>query len=441
MTIYNSIPSSGESGNTRKVGDIYSTSQDNADANAFTLTNEKQTLDGTLAPDLLALSNYRGNAGLISLEFLKEDVNMGNQTDGYISINKAEGETYLIGRGTESNGLLVRINNNDFDNPELLAFNWVTGGLFQKIFACFKGDDLHMSYTNGSSCYHIVYNTLNNTFTTQTTVASAGSSGHSQMALRYIETIDKVVLIIKSSSSSCACYTTSDGVIFNLENTFSGYISDIGTANQNILRFDKEGTNNYYDSKFWFLRSNGLEVFSIDINTFSLLSEQNVSGKATSSSFTYTVLQCTTSGIFYFPIGYTLNTEIEFLYSDDGMLTFNFLLSSSMASLSVNNIVFYLIDNNSAIIKDLALYSNVYISYNLNLINNFNALLTLTAYNQNEPYSVVKDGDNLNIFYQSSSSNGVMQVTSYTMTESASPLVLPVAPNINSQYEWRVVYK
>lgn len=440
MSIYNNLPGSG-----LKPGDIVAMSPANATDKFIELTEDNQIFDKNFKPKLYDLPNFQGNSGINDLQFNEENltpIGTGStvRNDGTVLvIKKNETESYLIARGNQSRGILAKITNGDINNIELLQVEFINGGRFQQILACFKGDDLHLCYSNTSTCYYSVYNTINNTISNEITITSSLNPA----GMRYIEETGNIIIALRTSTNTTRVYSTNDGFIFNLEDSFSVESKTPWNINS-YFRFDNEGTNNFYNNKMYFLSRDNSFVFSINCITFEYTLEYDMTdfnNEGFTDYYDYLPLQISPSGIFYFINSFDdVNKKAQIFYSKDDFnynsITQDYLGRGVDLQLQV-------IDDSSAIFKYNDNDTNFYlVSYNLANFNEnpFNFLYSNfsdTGVNYSSGISVVKENGNLGLYYDTNVSDGVVRAVKFDSTESDKPLLLPKQPTFPElQYKW-----
>jgi hypothetical protein len=443
MSLYNNL-----TGNSLKPGDIVAMSPDNTTDKFIELTQDNQLFDKNFKPKLYELSNFQGNSGITDLQFNNENLLIAGSTStsykndySIISIKKNENETYLLGRGTSSGGLMFRVTNSDIDNTEILKRNFINSGRFQQILACFKGDELHLCYSNNSTCYYSVYDTINDTLSTEITITSSLNP----VGMRYIEEIDKIVIVLRTSTNTTRVYSTQDGVVFNLEDSFSVESRTVRTTNS-YFRFDTEGTNNFYNNKMYFLSRDNSFIFSINCITFEYTLEYDMTdfnNQGFNDYYEYMPIQVSPNGIFYFINSFDdINKKAQIFYSKED---FNYNSINQNFQGRGSDLQLQIIDDNSAIFRYNNEDENFFlVNYNLSNFNEnpFNFLISNSSSsgtNFAPGFSAAKENGKLGIYYTIRVDDGIVRAVNFNSTESDKPLLLPKQPTFpESQYKWYI---
>lgn len=440
MSLYNTL-----TGNSLKAGDIVAMSPANATDKFIELTEDNQLFDKDFKPKLYELSNFQGNSGITDLQFNNENLEIVGTSTAYendgsiISIKKNDNETYLIGRGSGSKGIILKVTNSDIDNAEVLESFFLNFARFQQFLACFKDDELHLCYSNQNTCYYIVYDTINNTFSNEITITSSLRPA----GMRYIEETGMIVLVLRTATNTTRVYSTSDGVLFNLEDSFSVESKTAWQVNS-YFRFDTEGTNNFYNNKMYFLSRDNSFIFSINCITFEYALEYDMTDFNTegfNDYYDYMPLQVSPNGIFYFINSFDdTNKKAQIFYSKDD---FNYNSINQNYQGRGVDLQLQIIDDNSAIFKYNNNSENFYlVNYNLENFNEnpFNFLYSsysATGTNYSSGISVVKENGILGLYYNIRIDDGRIRAANFNSTESDKPLLLPKQPTFpEPQYKW-----
>ena len=215
MAGYRSLGGKSDGFGTR-AGDIYKVSVDHVNVNEYDLIyNQEQLKDGSLTPELYALTGYAGSSGLIDVTYNNKTIYTTVKNDGALTINKEDGVTYIFGQGFGKAGNLFKNTNNMTDVSVLTDFGIVgAGNEASYIACCFKGDDLYLFFSSTAAVYCRVWDTITDTWKTAKTVVVSGLSSGGLFGCHYNSNLGKVVIYVKNSTNQTKFLTTSDGTTF-----------------------------------------------------------------------------------------------------------------------------------------------------------------------------------------------------------------------------------
>ncbi len=425
MTVYNNITE------VTEVGDTNLMSPDKVISNKeIVLTDSQQLRTQEQEPELAKLSNFLGSSGIINLTEV-EDTEFGNEDNVYetqILIKKNSTETYVVGNTTADRGYIYKITNDEYDNPELLVEFIEAANQFTIYLPCFKGDELHIVYTNNISIKYCIYDTVNEVFILNPTTVTTGIY---PQGIRYNQQRDEVSFVVTTSTNNSRIYSVTASNTFVSENSQPIQPKRF-YINKNFIRCDTHGTNNFYDDKMYFLSNDGNKIFSYSTVDFSYTLEKDITSLRTLGNLNFTALQCTTAGTFYFSIGANNTTDqLEIFYAQSGDLDNpTIIIQNGYPSPTFSYL--YLLDDASAIIKYFSGSGQsdvIDINYNLSVSLDPFEFLTTVDSGTDIQYTVTKDTNKFFILYNDSFTLSIeLRFKEFTMNEADAPVIIPAQP-------------
>lgn len=447
MTIFNTNPPQGGgcsgSGFGSDVGDIYAKSKDEPLVKELELTNQEQILNGTIAPELQAKSGYYAAGGITSTT-LNNTSTSSIVVDQSKIINKEAGISYILNEDG-SNVTLFKTVINAKNMQAAISLGAVAPVTATSISMCFKDNDLYLFFASATTAYCRVLDTTNDTWKTSLTVISSslgGSFSGSIVACHNNKNTGKVNLFLRSGTFITYVVSTTDGVVFSNELQSNNFdISGSTIGHSEILT--RDGSKNYYNGKYYFYKAkegqnttpaqptNG--VFSIDEVTYDFQNVAYLTTAKTTDDSRY-FLNCTESGIFFFPVARTGVDTLDVCYSDDGFATHTI---TEVQNVSFIEPVTFLTDESSAYFVNFYTTKTIFETLNLSTIsltNKGNIPQSATGY----PAVCIDEGQGIWFGSTNGTSNDALQTVYLDATFSDSKIKLPAEPYTDPRISWRV---
>lgn len=350
------------------IGDIYGTTSPEEQRNAIELENNTKLVNQEDAGLLKNIPELQYSGGILDV--------IKNSTTNVLSDTNQYNFGYILPYTDSQNVLIVGDQNNilhvylteaqDINNRLLIT----TITTVYSALACIEGDRLILFTGDNADLDYSIINLNTQIVEVPRTEITSGDN-----PVGIYNNNGTIVMVGTVSTTSTRVYSLS-----NIDSTpvltYNGFIGvefiRQRTNSYQITQLRESGTFNVYDNKMWFRTYLGNEVYSVDINTYNVTIEKDMSlVRQTTGNHIRSDLQVTPSGIFYFACGMdSTNNKVEVWYAQGDINNGQSILVEAHPSSPV-----HLLDDTTAIIGDF-ITNNVLITYDLN-ISNYEVLDTI----------------------------------------------------------------
>lgn len=342
------------------VGDIYGTTSPEEQRNAIELEIDSKLVNEDDAGLLKYIPELQYSGGILDV--------IKNSTTNVLSDTNQYNFGYILPYTDSQNVLIVGDQNNilhvyltdsqDITNQILIT----TITTVYSALACIEGDRLVLFTGDNLDLDYSIINLNTQIVEVPRTEITSGDN-----PVGIYNNNGTIVMVGTVSTTSTRVYSLS-----NIDSTpvltYNGFIGvefiRQRTNSYQITQLRESGTFNVYDNKMWFRTYLGNEVYSVDVNTYNVTIEKDMSlVRQTTGNHVRSDLQVTPSGTFYFACGQNGTDKVEIWYAqgniDNGQ---SILVDAHIAS------PVHLLDDTTAIIGDF-ITNNVLITYDLNASN------------------------------------------------------------------------